>query len=136
MPLAYEVSNFHMVRVLLQPIGLASGSAASCGWKKNVFFEKLPSKTPRKIAISKFMPGAVVKRSDTTLVIYGVFETRPSKTQGKLNDSKFIRGAVIKKSDMTTVTYNVSATLPLKIQSKVNMSEFQNSKTHCFVQWC
>ena len=53
------------------------------------------------------MPGAVVKKSDTTLVIYSVFETRPSKTEGKLNKSKFIRGAVVKKSDTTTVIYNV-----------------------------
>ena len=78
------------------------------------------------------MPGAVVKKSDTTLVIYGVFEIRPSKTQGKLNSSKFIRGAVVKKSDTTTVIYNVSAALPSKIHSKINISEFQISKTYGF----
>ena len=47
-------------------------------------YEKRPSKTHGKINISKCILGAVVKKSDTTTVIYGVFENPPSKTHSKI----------------------------------------------------
>ena len=103
--------------------------------KKHMLFENSPSKTHCKIDISKFILRAVVKKSDTTTVIYSVFENRPSKTNGKTHISKFLLRAVVQKSDTTTVIYCVFENRPSKTHSKITLWSHNIMKIILYLIW-